>query len=283
MNCTNYFPRNAFAHKNNKEFIHQRMHKLKNFLPDITQRLTKVDLQSEVIQKQTLNEFESLLLNSVSKATKYSLDSVKSNSYVEKILSFRTVNPIHQPDYTAADDEWIMETRRCIYDNYLRLQEQNFLKIGDYDFFSNPSLLSKVDLQDVITFYEKDLYELLTDNEKQLGELEKKTMECLGREDIIHKTNYDAYDSLVDLRIRFGEEDAFINMLEKMQNDEKEGGVEKPVETHAAKGLGGKSSASYISIKTKPRVNMEESICHICNDEDYTDEDLIVFCSVSIT
>jgi len=267
-----YFPRNTFAHKNNKDSIHNRLYRLKGFTPDIPQRLTRLDLKSEVIHvKPVVEASEHMHLSSFSKAIRHSTETIRANN----LAASRTINHVHRPNYTMEDDEWMIEMRRFIYENYTALHENNDSKPENFD------LLSKIDLQDLILLYEKDLYGIASHNEKEIDAIETKISDLIQQEEPLRKLNHDLQDSLVDFKMKFPEEEAFISYLEKKQNEAKE--TAKPAqpmpnESHASKG--GKKGPGSMSRKTNVKVKLEDAICQICNDADYSDDDLIVFCAV---
>jgi len=278
-----YFPRNTFAHKNNKESVHNRLYRIKGFTPDVSQRLTRLDLKSDYIQTKPLDASEQTLLTSFSKAIKHSTESLRANNYAEKISTSRNINVIHRPTYTIEDDEWIIQMRKYIHENYTQLQEKenNSLQQDDTNF----DVLSKIDLQDLLLLYEKDLANLALQNEEEIDELENKISDFIEQEEPLKKLNHDLQDSLVDFKMKFPEEEAFISYLERKQNEEKEKGktsLPEANESHASKNAkGGKKSSSSMSLHANAKVKLEDAICQICNDADYSDDDLIVFCAVN--
>lgn len=268
-----YFPRNTFAHKNNKESIHNRLYRLKGFTPDIPQRLTRADLKSDVIQPKPIETSEHMQVSSFSKAIKHSTEVVRANN----LAASRNINHVHKPNYTNEDDEWMIEMRRFIYENYTALQqENNDSKPENFD------ILSKIDLQDLILLYEKDLYGIVSHNEKEIDAIETNISDFIEQEEPLRKLNHDLQDSLVDFKMKFPEEEAFISYLEKKQNEAKD--TAKPAqpmpnESHGSKG--GKKGPGSMGRKTNTKVKLEDAICQICNDADYSDDDLIVFCAVT--
>lgn len=285
--CANYYPRHVFAHKNYKELVHQKFEYLKSFALEVPQRVSKDALKMETIERRNPTDMENILISSFSKAIKYSLDTYKSNDYLKKVVSARSVNTIELQAYTPQDDEWVMEIRRYIFDNYSSLQEQSFLRTGGYEVFENLDVLSKIDLQDLITLYEKEYYEVLVDNEKMLKDLEKSIFKSLGEEESLNRIHVDLTDSLADLRINFPENMAFIDLLERKKNEYKEmtrkitlENLQKEIAA-ANNNQGHKTTGRKSVNKAKPEATNEDFICQICNGEDYTDDDLIVFCSVS--
>jgi len=286
LTCANYFPKHAFSHKNNKEQIFQKFEYLRNYSLEVPQRLSKDCMKIDTIERQPTNDLENLLLTSISKAVKYSLDAYKSSDFMKKVITSRAVNTYELPEYTVKDEEWTMEIRRFIYDSFISLQEQQFLRAGNFDPFQNPNLLSKIDIQDLVSMYEKDYYNLTIENESHLRELEKRISKQLSEEESVNKLHFDPTDSLADLRFKFPENTIFISLLEKKKKEEKE--VNGSANALEASEQGRTASKTAQSTKTVARnhglttteANSEDSVCQICNGEDYTDDDLIVFCSV---
>ena len=271
-------------HKNNKEQISQKFEFLKNYSLEVPQRLSKDCMKIDTIERQTTTDLENLLLSSISKAVKYSLDTIRSNDFMKKVITSRAVNTFEISEYTTRDEEWTMEIRRFIYDSHIQLQEQEFLRTGNFNPFQNPNLLSKIDLQDLISLYEKDYYNLTLENEGQLRELEKRISRQLSEEEPINKLHFDPTDSLADLRFKFPENTIFISLLEKKKKEEKEvnGGanISEVNDRSAAKTSQSTKTVSRSHGLTLTEHNSEDSVCQICNGEDYNDDDLIVFCSV---
>ena len=281
MICANYYPRHAFAHKNSKDFLHQKLEALKNYSLDVKQRLGR-DHIKDPLPKTNFNEFETILANSFSKSIKYSLDAHRNNEQSKKALSSRQVNTIETAEYTPDDDQWIMNIRRHIYDNYNKLQESGYLQTGGYDIYDNLNVLSKIEVPDLVALYEQEYCELLTENEVTLKQLEKTVFNSLSEEEGINRLYFDQNDSLADLRINFPENIAFIDLLEKKKNEYKD--VNKKAMPEGKEDIsndqGRKTTARNYSVKAKPEVVLEDSVCQVCNGEDYNDDDLIVFCSV---
>jgi len=242
-------------------------------MPDVPQRLSKTVMKEETIEKMPTTEFENNVVTSFGKAIKYRVETYRNNDFVKKVMSSRVINYANQEKYTSEDDLWNMEIRRYLYDHFLELQEQNFLKVGNFDYFQNPKLLTKIDLQELITLYEKDLYDVINENEKGLTLLEEKVFRALEEEEI-HKVAFDPTDCIVDLRLRFPEDDMYISYLERKQNESKD--VIRTIPPDAHQGAGKSNNMNT----THPRIILEDMVCQICNDGDYTDDDLIVFCSV---
>ena len=278
MICGNYFPRNLFANKNPKEAIHQRLEKLKSFMPDVPERITKNDLKNEIINKNNTNEHETIFLDNFHNDIKAYSSSNLSNDYLKRTMSARAVNSTARPAYTSDDDEWLAKTRYFIFESYQNLQGNKTIDMEIENQDPDINLLAKMDIQNLIDLYEKELYESNISNEKVLEDLEKKVLEGVETEEIVNRQKYDTGNSLLDLKVDFPEDENFIGLLEKKQNEMKE--IEKKACLENGKQtIGGKSACGS---KFKPKILVDDMVCFVCNDGDYTDDDLIVFCSVSI-
>lgn len=276
MICAKFFPRAAFAHKNPKEFFCQRIDKVKSFIPDITERLTKLDIKNEIIQKNSLTENELIFIDSIRKAIKATSSAYTTNDYLKKTMSSRTIKSTPKALYNYEDDEWVMQTRRYLYDGFQNLKEANAFEGVELELPKNSDLMSKIDLQDLITLYEKDLYESALDNEKLLESLEQNVVQTLEEEERFNSLKIDPDSGIVDLKVDFPEDEQFISMLEKKLFESKDlAKVSLPESTI------GKSAGNKRAYKFKPKI-IDDMVCYVCNDGDYTDDDLIVFCSVNI-
>ncbi len=276
MICGNYFPRNLFANKNPKEAIHQRLEKLKAFMPDIPERITKNDLKNEIINKNNTNEHETIFLDNFHNDIKAYSSANISSDYLRRTMSARAVNSLARPTYTSDDDEWLAKTRHFIVESYQSLQGNKPIDM-EIEKSQEPdvNLLAKMDIQNLIDLYEKELYQSNISNEKVLEDLEKKVLAGVDSEEIVNRQKYDAGNSLLDLKVDFPEDENYIGLLERKQNETKE--LEKKACLESGKGaVGGKSANS----KFKPKILVDDMVCFVCNDGDYTDDDLIVFCSV---
>ncbi len=288
MICANYFPKHAFTHKNNKENVHHKLEGLKSYSFEVPQRLAKDCMKTDNIEPQPVSDSGNAFLGSLSKGVKQLLDAYKSSDYNKKVLTSRAASTIDVPEYTAKDAEWTVETKRYILDNFVNLQEQGLIEDSVPE---SADLLSKIDLQDLMTLYEKDYYDLAVENEISLKELEKQVGKQMVEEEYINKLHFDNTDSLADLRLKFPENTVFISLLEKKKNENKDangqpiGEVKGDQARKSSKSVnvGSKSTKTVnrAGINNETEAAVEDSVCQVCNGEDYNDDDLIVFCSVS--
>lgn len=275
MICAKFFQRAAFAHKNPKEFCIQRIDKVKTFIPDIPERITKSDIKNEIIQKSSLTENESIFINNLRKAIKTTSTAYTTNDYLKKTMSSRTIKSVPKAMYNSEDDEWIMETRHYLYDRFNFFKETNAFEGIELEFPKNLDIMTKIDLQDLITLYEKDLYESALDNEKLLESLEKNVITTLEEEERFNSLKIDPNSSIVDLMVNFPEDEQYIGLLEKKLNESKD-----PTKISMPESTIGKSAGNKRASQFQPKLLIDDMVCYVCNDGDYTDDDLIVFCSV---
>lgn len=275
MICSEYFPRSGFAQKDIPQSVKETFNKIKDIVPDFPQRITKANNKPESTQKFASDALESLLIESFSQGIKYyaggSMLSLSGKSL--STSSARAPNPVVKANYGEEDDQWLMETRRYIYDSFKKMQKESLLPVLNYDITQNLDLLSKIDLQDLISLYEKELYEVLSENEKRQGQLEKTVTNTLMEEEMINSLEFDPNDPVSDIKLTFPEDEKFIALMERRQNDAKPSNNEKKPGT-------GQEGMKTLQ-KSRPETKLEDMVCQICNDGDYTDDNLIVFCSVS--
>jgi len=294
MICANYFPKHAFTHKNNKENVHHKLEGLKSYSFEVPQRLPKDCIKNDNIEPHVPTESDNAFLASLSKGVKQLLDAYKSADYNKKVVTSRAANTYEIPEYTAKDAEWTIETKRYILDNFQNLQEQGFIDEYGQHGMQNPGLLSKIDLQDLMTLYEKDYYDLAVENEITLKELEKEVGKQMIDEEYINKLHFDNTDSLADLRLKFPENTVFISLLEKKKNEIKDvngqpvgegrtGGEQARKSSKSSKSVNVSSKSTKTvtraGINNETEAAVEDSVCQVCNGEDYNDDDLIVFCA----
>ena len=278
MICANYFPRNFFAKKNFQESVHKQLEKIKTFAPEIIERVTKEDLKTEIKITNDLTPSEKLCLERIRKSISVSLDSSRTSNKRNK-SDESNINSLTKTTYTSEDDEWIIKTRHFIYNCYTQCQTPNGNMEIETDSIENPNFLSKIELQDLIKLYEKDLSEANNYNNSMLEDFEQKIIQGLSEEAPIHKLKHDFDNCLVDLKLNFPEDEQFLAYLEKKQNEGRD--LLKTVNTASTGLTGGKSACNNPSSKHKEKILIDDMVCYVCNDGDYTDEDLIVFCSVS--
>jgi len=238
---------------------------------------------NENIIKQEISPSDAEKLSNFSKSIK-AKDFARTNDYLEKIMRARTANIVLKPDYTSKDDEWISGTKTFIFDNYKALQNNENIKLNDSDLINDTNALSKIEIHDLVNLYEKHLYQSILNTEERLARLEDEIFKGLASEDYFYKQNFEGNDSLVDLRMRYHEEEIYLNYLEKKQNEAKE--LERmEIELGPPKDLQkiGRNGSLKISPTLTKRYSqvVDERLCQICN-EDSSNQDTMISCSVRI-
>ncbi len=261
--CFLYFPRNAFARKNIREFIHYRFQKLNDIQFYITQRIQKEQFQPDIILEKTPSE----RLFKFIQAAKVSHDNIRTNDYLQKISCSRAMKATPKLNYTSQDDEWIMETKAFMVENYKTLLDSGYLGADPENKILNETdWLSRMDLQDLISLYERSLYRMKAKSETRLQNLENQVYRVLDAESHLFKNDFEANDSIVDLAMRFPEEDNFLKLLEEQQNNTEE---PEAIEYHPT--VHHQSSSRELADHSYHI----ERICDVCNEGDIETDSMI--------
>jgi bromodomain and PHD finger-containing protein 1 len=276
---SSYFPRAPFIKYTPADYIEQRKDKLRTVPLVVPQRINKSLLKTEAINKPT-EDNESQKFSVLQKKLRQHLDSFDRIAIENKTMSERKHTISAKSNYTTDDDAWLLSNKIAVFD-YLKSHVAKEQEPNDEDFEDEVLLnsLTKVDLQDMINIYEHELYDVLDTNDAKWEILKDKMTTQIDKEKFILENNLvDPNDVLVDLRVKLLEEDQFLSMLEKRQSELKEQvkvaptGKGKEVIPTPQQQMGG------LKMK-KPRVILEDMVCQICNDGDYAEDDLIVFCA----
>ena len=179
-----------------------------------------------------------------------------------KYHSKRKLEPEFQQNYKSADDEWILEVRQSVC-------EFAQSKLGQ-DLTEQLNVVKKVDLNDLIQLQEEKLSYISLENEQRLAKLKEYVMGTSEQEKWALKCCLPPEDPLVDLKLRLIEEESFLSLLEKKQIESKDVYVRQV-----------DSSTTGTGSTIKPKVSNDDLLCFVCNDRDYSDNDLIVYCAVS--
>jgi len=273
--CFLYFPRNAFARKNIREFIHHRFQKLSDPQFNVIQRIQKEQFPDFsppiIVQDEIVQQFM--------KAAKAYNDSIRTNDYLQKICCPKAMKVVPRPNYTSQDDEWLIQIRRFIFENYTKLQENGYLGVeNNNNVYENVDSILNIDLQEVIGFYERNLYQLKAKTDKRLVVLENQVYKILENETHLFKNDFEANDCIVDLAMKFPEEENYLKLLEEIQNLEEEEEIEsvgvEAVQTQKTKTTNNDHHLSYHS----------EKICDICNEGDTEGESIItcIGCNIQV-
>lgn len=276
--CTDYFSRRDFLNKEANQVVQETFERIQTIAPEFMQRIAKANMRAEPAQKFPSDELEFLIIQTMSEGIKDYKRRELSNGNFKGATSIRPPTSTAKIAYTEEDDEWLMETRRYIYDSFKKLQEEGIIPgLTYYDIMGNLDLLSKIDLEDLITLYEKELNTVLQDNEKNEAQLKENISRMMEEEVLINNLEFDANDTIADIKLTFPEDEKFIALMERRQNDVKPGSSEdKSVSFKKGQGQEGAKTTK----KCRTDKVLEDAVCEICNDGDYSDDDLIVFCSV---
>lgn len=259
--CFLYFPRNAFARKNIREFIHFRFQKLNDIQFHITQRIQKEQFQPDILEKTPSEKLQKFI-----HAAKVYNDNIRTNDYLQKISCSRTMKATPKLNYTSQDDEWIIETRAFMLENYKALLNSGYLG-ADSDSDISLDWLSRMDLQELISLYERSLYRMKAKSEKRLHNLENQVYKILEAESHLFKNDFEANDSIVDLAMRFPEEENFLKLLEEQQNN-----PDEPETTESHPIIQASTSVSRELVDQSYHI---ERICDICNEGDIEGDSMI--------
>lgn len=162
--------------------------------------------------------------------------------------------------YTSQDDEWILQMRSS-FNEYIY---SNF----QIDYSQQADVVKKINLGDMISLMEDDLEGLKEKNSQKLNKLRNIVTESMEKEALFFPKTQDFEDPLADMKFKIPEEESYLSFLEKKQVEGKD--HTKTEEADDKHGVSNK----------RPKVSIDDVVCQVCNDGDYTDEDLIVFCSV---
>ena len=185
--------------------------------------------------------------------------SQKSETKMVPLSSRRTESKTKE-QYTSEDDEWILSIRQAVQD----FTSTHTTPINLED---NLNVIQKLSLDDIVSVYEAELNSVCHTNRKNLENLETKLLTQVKEEQWRTEFSLPSDDILFDLKLNIPYEEQFMEYLERKQLEGKD--LLKPGEPIRAPGT-----------KYKPRIALEDMVCHVCNDGDYTDDDLIVFCAV---
>ena len=257
------------------EILKTQKDKIKSLQLVVPQRINKAILKMETIIKPELNDTEVNKLNTLIKFLKNHLDS-KAKEIETITLNERKLTTNLKNNYTTEDDLWILSNKIYLLnffeDHYIDKQKEGAApKIIQEELID---YISKIDLNDMISLYESELYNTMIKNDTYWNNLKLKMKNEIEKEKLLIEHNQlDINDILIDLKLKLQEDDQYLNMLEKRQSELKE----------QTKIQAGKEPVQYNSaLKVKPQVVIEDMVCQICNDGDYAEDDLIVFCSVML-
>lgn len=218
-------------------------------------RANKIEEESVPLDEAERDEFDKLT-NALRQA-----GADASSIVPQKRLLTQKIGPIIKDSYSPEDDAWIIELRQKMLD----FAATNL----NLDFSENVNVIQKLSLEDITNYFEAEHRKIAIQNERNLESLGDRFLEQSARERWKIDFALPPDDILVDLKYNIPDEEEYLNYLEKKQLEGKD--LLKP----------GEPIRQFTSAKYKPRIAPEDMVCQVCNDGDYTDDDLIVFCAVS--
>ncbi|KAL4442844.1 hypothetical protein ABPG74_010733 [Tetrahymena malaccensis] len=130
--------------------------------------------------------------------------------------------------------------------------------------------LKKQDLDEVISLYQYHLFQQEKDVKMMVENLKKNMQKDIENEKLIYTPQeLDMNDILVDVHYYNSMEQEYLNFLENKQQ----------FIDFESERLNQNQNQKKQHTKQHEKIVMEDMACQICNDGDYTDDDLIVFCS----
>ena len=210
-----------------------------------------------------MNEIDRHRLNEITKGLKRERLALHHKHTRVSEGSHKRLELEHQPSYTMQDDEWLLQMRIMINE-----YSQSTLQIDCRD---SQSIFKKLDISDMLTLIEKEVSQQNEKNEERWSNLKRTVKSTIGKEEIFLSANQNLDEVLIDLKSKIQEEDNYLYFLERKQIECKE--FPRSLKPPAQEKNGGFS-------EKRPKASGEDVVCQVCNDGDYTEEDLIVFCSV---
>ncbi|EAS02021.2 PHD zinc finger protein (macronuclear) [Tetrahymena thermophila SB210] len=171
---------------------------------------------------------------------------------------------------TNNDEE--ISIRKQDKQNKLLVQRLDIQKPKERNFNQEEILkaLKKQDLDEIISLYQYHLFQQEKEVKNMVENLKKNMQKDIENEKLIYTPQeLDMNDILVDIHYQNSMEQEYLNFLENKQQfidfeSERQNQNQNQKKQHT---------------KQHEKIVMEDMACQICNDGDYTDDDLIVFCS----
>lgn len=254
--CALYFPKAPFVQNTVADLFTSREARLELIEMNFISKVLKTARRLEDKDQEPLTPEELEFFTRISEALKQGrkeIDGAANELYNNLRLEAEMKN-----NYTSEDDEWILQMRS-------KLNSFAVVRAG-VDCSDNINVIKKFELADLITLLEDEQAKIAEKNTHSLHTLREKAIEGIQREEMFYPKEADLEDALVDLKVKTNEEENYLSFLEKKQMD-----VNKPAETES----------KQLNSTKRPKASSEDVACQVCNDGDYTDENLIVFCSVS--
>lgn len=263
--CAEYFPRTPFSLHSVSELIKS----VKRDLKSVTFSELNTHFSNETFEKANLGTTVSALTKSETQDYKKLKNSIKEKMANLKKRGITKPQPSKaklekkiKQNYDSADDEWILQMRSKI----TNFAQEN---IG-VDWSTSIDIAKKTNLDDLIGLLELEEMELSEKTSKAFNELEIKATKEINETALFYQKNSAVNDLMRDLKVKTSDEEVYLSLLEKKQNE-----TTLTLETPE---VGEKERVA--STRT---INMvKEDDCQICNEGTWTDENHIVFCSVIV-
>lgn len=308
--CAQYFPRNAYAGKTPGDILEENFRKLNQIPLDVILKLDRKSLKklgpieepgpysSLPLNRQLQNEVSGRYSEYLRSKTTAGNDKSQNNIQPE-------CNMFYKQEYSILEDEYLIEMRKFLLD-----VGQNKLNVKVDD---QASLLRAVasagaqnNLENIINVLQTELNEVACSNYDKKLSLLANMRRDLGSEQLflnaMESTSLsDQENILCDLQSLTDAEKEYLSMLENNQSEPlpiKKGNSlagDTPVERVNPEELpdqaprddkpdgednnGANNTGGGLGLRRRGVNVVEDFVCQICNDGDYTDDDLIVFCA----
>ena len=240
--CSQYFPRLPFLKSHPQDLWNEVKNKLESLPNRVPVKIPEVLGQSIGNKSHGLNGNDKKSLETLEAAI------TKLNGSRPAKTSKNEIEVEYISEYKASDDEWILEMRNVV--NEFASTELS------WDESENQKVIKKIDLNSLIALHERQFNERKERNQAQLWNLETKFILQSQQESWIKDHALPDQHPLIDLKLHFDDEEKFLSLLDRKQMESAQD-------------------------KTRETIISENFVCQICNDQDYSSGDLIVYCSVS--
>lgn len=257
--CSQYFPRAPFT-----------KHTITQLFEEIDEELEEIALDSQqpkiAGRRATMSKGESKALSDLETkqlarfrgAIKDKIRSFKLSGWATSSCSEAKHHGEIKSVYDIEDDQWLLELRALV--------NEFAIKNIAADWSDNLNLMKKIELTDLITVLETEQSDKARQNKEKLDALKRAAKEVVEEESVLCPKKQDLEDLLVDIRVKFPEEESYLSYMDQRQRNPK---------THRKIAVEGKLSLKAL------KALAAECDCQICNDGDYTEGNKIVFCSVN--
>ncbi|KAL4445656.1 hypothetical protein ABPG74_006207 [Tetrahymena malaccensis] len=243
----------------------------------------KAEIKSLDENENLKNEQKNSLKNQLNSLDKQINFIIDQNQNIE--INQIKLNYINKHAYTFEDEIYIIQNRFFLLDtlNYFKIMEES----------SNEEKLTQlknVELEKIINLLIIHYQQQYEQNNKEFEDLKLRIKEDFEQERRINDVqSLDFNDILIDLNTMNPIEKEYIKFLESKQQLDYSQSIQIMQQQQNILGdlqdssiIGQQSLKSQGSTKQVQIKHSEETRCQVCNECDYADNDLIVFCSVII-